>query len=342
MSALILFLLALSVWLLSFSATWLVLRLLTKQQVMDIPNERSNHKRPTPRGGGVAVLLAIVGGVVALFVLQSEMPDSFIPVCAVTFGIAAFLFMDDLRGLSIKWRFLAQITAVIVGLMLFPAEGYVFQGMLPSWADKILTGILWVGFINLYNFMDGIDGITSMETIAIAIGIAFIAVISPHFDAEYATISMVFVAAILGFLLWNWHPARIFLGDVGSVGLGYIIGWLLLQLAISGHWVAALVLPGYYLADGGITLLKRILNKEKFWQAHSKHYYQQAVRGGRSPQAVVASITLVNILLIAGAVTSLYWTGVVESIVLLASNVGAVLLLLWYLSKPSTLNKELK
>jgi UDP-N-acetylmuramyl pentapeptide phosphotransferase/UDP-N-acetylglucosamine-1-phosphate transferase len=114
----------------------------------------------------------------------------------------------------------------------------------------------------------------------------------------------VLAAAAIGFLAWNWHPARIFLGDSGSVPLGYLLGWLLLRLAGEGLWAPALILPAYYWADATLTLLKRAARGEKIWQAHRQHFYQQAVQGGASHAQVAMMIVTANLCLIIAALWS--------------------------------------
>ena len=141
--------------------------------------------------------------------------------------------------------------------------------------------------------MDGIDGITSTQTIAICVGFILIG---------FVQIPLIIIFALLGFLIHNWHPAKIFMGDVGSVPLGYIIGVMLIILAKSGFLISAIILPLYYLADSTITITKRLLARKKIWEAHSEHYYQQAVRAGKSHSSVVKMISFANILLIICAV----------------------------------------
>jgi len=118
-------------------------------------------------------------------------------------------------------------------------------------------------------------------------------------------LGLTLAAAALGFLVWNWPPAKIFLGDVGSVPLGFLLGWLLLKLAAGGDWAAALILPLYYLADATITLARRAIRGERVWRAHRQHYYQRAVQGGRSHARVSAGIGATNLMLVALAVLSL-------------------------------------
>jgi UDP-N-acetylmuramyl pentapeptide phosphotransferase/UDP-N-acetylglucosamine-1-phosphate transferase len=268
----------------SWLAVSLVLRWLTEKEILDRPNERSSHSLPTPRGGGLAVTPLVLFAW-AFFPLPGQW--------VVMAGAAALLLLswrDDRASLPAGTRLALQAIAVAAGTVGLPP---LFHGALPLWADQVLAGFLWLWFVNLFNFMDGIDGITGVETIGIAAGLLALG-FAPAQNA-------VLIGASLGFLAWNWHPARIFLGDSGSVPLGYLLGWLLLSLAGSGQWAAALILPAYYLADATITLLKRASRGEKIWQAHRQHYYQQAVQGGASHAAVARLILGANLLLIGAA-----------------------------------------
>ncbi len=175
-----------------------------------------------------------------------------------------------------------------------------FQGWLPPWLDLLAAGFTWLWFINLFNFMDGIDGIAGTESVSIGVGIAFLAVL--HLAANglgVGLLGITIAASALGFLWWNWQPARLFMGDVGSVPLGYLLGWLLLTLAAAGLWAPALILPLYYLADASWTLTRRLLRGAKVWQAHREHFYQRAVQTGRSHASVVRRVFLADIVLVA-------------------------------------------
>jgi UDP-N-acetylmuramyl pentapeptide phosphotransferase/UDP-N-acetylglucosamine-1-phosphate transferase len=165
----------------------------------------------------------------------------------------------------------------------------------------VVTALGWLWFVNLYNFMDGIDGITGIETASLGVGIALVAALS-GVPSALAPLGLACAAAGLGFLVWNWHPARIFLGDSGSVPLGLLLGGLLVQLAVAGQLAAALILPAYYLADATITLGKRAARGEKVWQAHRQHFYQRAVQGGKRHDQVVKAIAAGNLLLVGCAV----------------------------------------
>ncbi len=286
----------------SYMGTGAVLHALRELQIMDLPNPRSNHLLPTPRGGGIAVTSTVLIGLM-IAALDSALMPALFPVIVSLVLLGLVSWRDDLRPLSGKWRLLAQIACVTFSLRLLFHDQLLFHGILPPLADKFLAGLLWVWFINLYNFMDGIDGITGSQTLVVCTGIIVVAAGAslPFPTAIYAAI---IGAAAIGFLCWNWHPARLFLGDVGSIPLGYAVGWLLLSLAYRGYWPAALILPAYYLADSGITLARRIRRRERIWEAHSQHFYQRAARAGKSHSQVVLSITLANILLLLLALAS--------------------------------------
>jgi len=282
----------------SFAGTRLALAVLAKRAVLDHPNERSSHSRPTPSGGGIAMIAVILACWAVIGGAEARPPAGVWPLLAAGGFLAAVSFIDDLRGLAPTVRLAAQAAAAAFVLVQTPLPGPVFGGLLPPLADKIVAGILWVWFINLFNFMDGIDGIAGVETAAIGIGIALVAVLIGD-DGSAALFGLTAAGAAAGFLCWNWQPAKIFMGDVGSVPIGFLLGWLLLGLASQGQWAAALILPLYFLGDATITLIRRGLGGEKVWTPHRKHFYQQAVRRGESHAAVAGAVAQANVFLIA-------------------------------------------
>jgi UDP-N-acetylmuramyl pentapeptide phosphotransferase/UDP-N-acetylglucosamine-1-phosphate transferase len=250
-----------------------------------------------------------------------------IPLAAI--ALAAISWIDDLRTLGAMPRLGVQIITAITGVLMLP--GPVFQGFLPLWLDTAVAVVGWIWFVNLFNFMDGIDGISGVEAIGIGGGIALIGFLALDSQTGLPWHGMVVAAAATGFLVWNWHPAKIFLGDIGSIPLGYLLGWLLLSLAASGYLQAAIILPLYYLVDATLTLLRRLQRGEKVWQAHREHYYQKAVQNGRSHAQVSAAVALTNIGLVALAVLTtmanpgspLPWIAVLAALLLV------ILLLVW-------------
>lgn len=286
----------------TIAGTGLVLYFLRRHAILDHPNARSSHAVPVPRGGGIAVVAVLIAAWIAL--TAPEFSPEFRIILAGAIGLAAVSWVDDLRSLPAGVRLLAQAAAVLPASIWL--TGPVFQGWLPGPLDTAATVLLWLWFVNLFNFMDGIDGISGIEAGFVGGGAALIAWLAPEagLDPVYG---LTLAAAALGFLAWNWPPARIFLGDVGSVPLGFLLGWLLLKLAESGLWAPAVILPLYYLADATITLLRRARRGERVWQAHREHFYQKAVQQGRSHATVSTGIGLANLLLAGLAVFAIHW-----------------------------------
>jgi len=287
--------LALATGLASFALSAVAVRILTARAILDQPNARSSHRRPTPRGGGLAVMAALLPAFTIVAWAEGDL-GRLAPVLVGAVLITMVSFLDDLRGLGAGVRLAAQAGAVLLGLLALP-EGAVGQGLLPPWLDRALTVVGWLWFVNLFNFMDGIDGITAVETIAIGAGLALVAALVGQPDGLLAP-ALATAAAAAGFLPWNWHRAKVFLGDVGSVPLGYLLGFLLLSLAARGFWAAALVLPLYYLVDATWTLLARFLRGEKVWEAHREHWYQRAAAASRHDR-VSLRIAAANLALVA-------------------------------------------
>jgi UDP-N-acetylmuramyl pentapeptide phosphotransferase/UDP-N-acetylglucosamine-1-phosphate transferase len=299
------------IWLLSMSAavavasmlaTGMLAAFLRRRAILDHPNERSSHRTPTPRGGGLAVvpitLVAWIAGA------GPAIPTGLIVILAGAWALAVLSWVDDLRSLPAALRLAVQAVVVAISVHWVSAQGPVFQGLLPAWLDTVAATVLWLWFLNLFNFMDGIDGIAGVETVAIGGGLAAFALFAGE-GPSTAWFGATLAAAAGGFLVWNWHPARIFLGDVGSVPVGYLLGFLLLSLATQGYWAPALILPGYYLADATITLIRRTLRGERIWQAHAQHFYQRAVQDGLSHAQVSLAILAADLVLIGLAMTAL-------------------------------------
>ncbi|MGF6900984.1 MraY family glycosyltransferase [Paraburkholderia sp. GAS348] len=233
----------------------------------DIPNDRSLHVRPTPRVGGWGIAPVAVAGTLLLA------PGLWYAALGTAF-LATISQIDDRRGLPARVRFAAHLTAVVGLVVLFPADA-------PWWILAVLA-FLMIWLVNLYNFMDGADGLAGGMALFGFAGYAVGALLSPRPLPELAWSAAVICGAALGFLLFNFHPARIFLGDAGSISLGFLAGAL-------GYWGwCADVWPVWFpilvfapfIGDASITLARRLLRGEKFWQPHREHYYQRMVRSG--------------------------------------------------------------
>jgi UDP-N-acetylmuramyl pentapeptide phosphotransferase/UDP-N-acetylglucosamine-1-phosphate transferase len=256
----------------SLALTGLLRPWLIRRGRLDLPDARRSHDRPTPRGGGLAVL----GGIGAAAGAAAMAGISLLPLPAL-FGLALIALvsaLDDFRGAGAWLRLAAQVAAIAIALSSLSPQDDIFLGLLPAWADRLLAAVAWLWFVNLYNFMDGIDALATSECIAVAIGIAVIAAVLAIQPAFLPAVAMAGAAA--GFLPWNWPRARIFLGDVGSVPMGFLLGYLLIVLASEGALLAALALPSVFLLDATATLLRRMRRGEAFWRPHREHAYQKA------------------------------------------------------------------
>ena len=171
--------------------------------------------------------------------------------------------------------------------------------------------------------MDGIDGISGVETAGIGIGVAALAAAASTSHSN-GLFGLTVAASAIGFLHWNWHPAKVFLGDVGSVPLGFVLGWLLLRLTGEGLWAAAIILPLYYFLDATITLLHRTVKREKIWEAHRGHFYQRAVQRGLSHGTVSSAVALNNVVLIGLALYSVRnpWAALIAALIITVFFLG--------------------
>jgi UDP-N-acetylmuramyl pentapeptide phosphotransferase/UDP-N-acetylglucosamine-1-phosphate transferase len=291
--------------LLSALLTYLFIRWSEHQEIVAEENHRSMHKGRVPVGGGLPLLAA------ALSIASLLWPLDRIPY-AVAMALAllvAVSWADDRKALNASIRLAAHLIASVAAVLSLPSDAYVFQGVLPFALDRLVAAIAVAWFINLYNFMDGIDGIAGSETAAISAGYAAIVYVAGTGTEPLYGLALAIFGAAIGFLVWNWSPARIFMGDVGSVPLGFLMAVMMLDLAIHYSFVAALILPLYFAADATITLLKRILAGDKPWEAHRSHFYQRAAMKAGSHARVVHYIVVCNGLLMILAVLALTGPG---------------------------------
>lgn len=270
------------------------------------PNARSSHAEPTPQGGGIAVIAAtilIVMGTVVLTPGLINDPRQLAIMLIAVAGLAVVGVTDDVRPIEALPRLVLQAIAIGVVIAALPAELRVLP-LMPWWIERLLllVGGLW--FVNLVNFMDGIDWMTVAEVVPITATLAAFGLAGalPH---DAMIVSLALCGTMIGFAPFNRPVARLFLGDVGSLPIGLLLCWLLIQLAGNGHLAAALLLPLYYLIDTTVTLLRRLAKSEPIMEAHRSHFYQRALDQGFSVYQVVASVFLVNLVLSGLAAASL-------------------------------------
>lgn len=299
MRALVTFLLAAP---LSAALTRLYLALSTGRAVVAQENERTMHKGVVPVGGGWPVLaVALLMSLILWPITRTH--ANLLPWIAI---LALVSWADDMSGISPAVRFPVHVIAALAAVFALPDTALVFGGHLPLVADRLITALGLVWFVNLTNFMDGIDGISGVETMSVAIGYVLVRSFLPEASIDpFVGLMSAVAGAAAGFLVWNRHPARIFLGDVGAVPLGFIMGMAMIDLARGGHAAAALILPLYYIADATITLVRRLVRGEVPWHAHREHFYQRAALAAGSHTPVVARIAICNAVLIAAALLAI-------------------------------------
>jgi UDP-N-acetylmuramyl pentapeptide phosphotransferase/UDP-N-acetylglucosamine-1-phosphate transferase len=282
------------------------LRPLLMRYALARPNARSSHTEPTPQGGGIAVLAAtLLVTWLGVALISTLMPIGLTRL--TTLSIAAVLLalvgvIDDIRPLGAVPRLLMHILAVGLVIATLPADFRVMPE-LPTAVERALLLLGGVYFVNVVNFMDGLDLMTVAEVVPVTAGVILLG----FNGAEWLPAMLVAAAllgAMLGFAPFNRPVARLFLGDVGSLPIGLLLGWLMLMLAGQGYLAAAILLPLYYLADATITLARRILRREKVWEAHRSHFYQLATARGFTVAEVIGRVLLVNAALVALALIS--------------------------------------
>jgi UDP-N-acetylmuramyl pentapeptide phosphotransferase/UDP-N-acetylglucosamine-1-phosphate transferase len=299
------------------------------------PNARSSHSVPTPQGAGIAIIAAtlVVAGIAASlmgFRIQATL-------FAATVFIALVGLADDIRPIPVLPRLLLQVAAVGAVIFMTPAEPRIAP-MLPLAVERglLLLASLW--FVNLVNFMDGLDLMTVAETVPITVALVLLGWIG-DLPAAPTIIAAALGGAMLGFAPFNRPVAKIFLGDVGSLPVGLLLVFSLLQLAWQHQLVAALLLPLYYLADATLTLLLRVTRREPFWAAHRSHFYQRATDNGFTVSRVVGEVLALNVALAALAIASTGVNSIAWRAVLLVVGSVLVALLLYRFSRKGPLTQ---
>jgi len=283
---------------LSFFLTWVLRRYALKRSLLDIPNARSSHSAPTPRGGGVAIVITFLLAVGLLAVAQLVSWTSLAALLGSGAFVALVGFLDDHGHIAARWRLLTHFFAAIwVLAWLGGAPPLIVFGTTfdLSWTGVGLASVYLVWLLNLYNFMDGIDGIASVEAISVCLGGYLLYMLTGQF--ALATLPLVLGVSVAGFLCWNFPPARIFMGDAGSGFLGIALGTLSLQAG----WVAPelfwswLILLGVFVCDATFTLIRRLMRGDKVYEAHRSHAYQYASRQFGRHLPVTVAVGAINL-----------------------------------------------
>lgn len=313
--------------LISAIITW-TSRPLLQRYALARPNARSSHRIPTPQGAGIAVIAAtlVVASAWAVWASVAIPPALVI----ATIVIALVGFADDVVSLPVLVRLVLQAACVGAVVFIAPETARIVPA-LPLALERGFILLAGVWFVNLVNFMDGLDLMTVAEVVPITAALLLLGWLG-DLSWPAVLIATALFGAMLGFAPFNKPVAKVFLGDVGSLPIGLLLGWCLLELAWHGQPVAALLLPAYYLADSTITLFRRIARREQFWSAHRSHFYQRATDNGFTVRRVIGEVFTLNVtlgMLALGAISA--GSVAVTSLALLAGAI-AIGFVLWRFS----------
>ncbi len=255
-----------------------------KARLLDHPNERSLHDAPKPRIGGIGICVAVLLALITMPVIGYDIPATLAYVATGALIVLIISFLDDVNSLSVALRipfhFLAAGLLVVAGLSVQYARVGTVDIALPGIAGTIISMLFVVWMINLFNFMDGMDGFAGGMAL---IGFFVLGLlVADGGSPVIAATSLSVAGAALGFLLFNFPPARVFMGDVGASTLGFLAAGLTLwadRVQVVPLWISVLIFSPF-IVDATVTLFRRAMNREKVWRAHRKHYYQRLVRLG--------------------------------------------------------------
>ena len=269
---------------------------LLRRYALARPNARSSHAVPTPQGAGAAII-AVPIVILAFGYLTQDQGEWQLLLAAGLAVLALTGGIDDVWPLPVWLRLLVQVLSAYLVVIARPEVVQIFP-LLPSWLETagLVLGLVW--FINLTNFMDGIDGITVVQKSCVSLGVVLLLAIVASPAGNYVgPVAIGLLGALVGFIPFNKHVASAFMGDVGSLPIGALTGWMLIVVAADGHIAAALLLPMYYIADATVTLYRRWNRGEKLHEAHRSHFYQLAVQRGFLVPEVTNRILGLNVAL---------------------------------------------
>jgi Fuc2NAc and GlcNAc transferase len=296
-----------------------------RRGMFDVPNQRSSHANPVPRGGGIAIVTAFVIGLLLIFGGQGMDARLLVIVVPGASAVAAVGWLDDRHGASPRLRAAVHFVAAAWAVAWLGGLPELQVGLTHIVLGRVgavlaVVGVVW--FLNLFNFMDGIDGIAGSQAVLIALVAGLIAWLNA--DRSLAVAWLLLGGSAAGFVVWNWPPARIFMGDVGSGFLGYCLAVLALVGERSGSvpllaWTILVAVFGF---DATITLVRRLIRGERVYEAHRRHAYQRAVISGFTHRTVTIAAATITAALGAGALAAALQPAVLWPVLL-----GALLML---------------
>ena len=317
-----------------------LIKFLKTNKIVDIPNDRSNHEVVIPKGAGIVLIPILSISIIFYSYCGFINKVPWVSLSLLMLIVCFFSFYDDMKNLSSAKKLIFQIIIVFLGINFFDKQLSIF--LLKNFQIGeiyfnqniiriilfIFLSILWMWVMNLFNFMDGIDGITAVQVVFFSIGIIILSLMEV-IDRQFTYIGILLFSVFLGFLYWNVSPSKIFIGDSGSISIGFFVGSIIVSSFINEKgFISICLLIVYYLSDSSITLIRRAFEKKNIFLAHSEHFYQKKVRSGFSHNYVLKYTIFVNILLL---LFSILYTKLGILTVLLA--LLTVLIFLFWLSK---------
>ena len=326
------FFLALLVWTFCFLLTGVLRRYAVNRRIIDIPNERSSHDRPTPRGGGLSISLAVTSGAVVIGFIEDNMRQFALALAGGGIAISIIGWLDDHKDISPLIRLVIYSVAAVWAVYWLndiqwtaaATDGYAPRMI---WNILFVTGTVWL--VNLYNFMDGTDALAALETISVAAFGALFYYLSAH--QPLFMLGVILVCSSAGFLPWNWPPAKIFMGDVGSCLIGFVMAIAALYGELTGAVPLTVwgVLLAVFIGDASFTLLYRVFKGETWYKAHRSHAYQRLVQMGLSHKKLALLVFGLNILVLGPLAYVVFSRPHYRAAVFI--GVYTVLGILWYL-----------
>lgn len=288
----------LSVGVASFVLTALLRQYALAHSLMDIPNARSSHSIATPRGGGIAIVVVFLLGLCILYQQSMTSLSTFLGMAVAGIVVAAIGFMDDHGHIAARWRLAGHFCAaawMVYWLNAFVSVKLFWLTVHLGWGGAVIAAIYLVWMLNLYNFMDGIDGIASVEAMSACAGVCLLYALDDQLGLIW--VPLLLALAVAGFLIWNFPPAKIFMGDAGSGFLGIILGGIALaavSIDFKWFWVWNIML-GVFVVDATFTLMRRLVRGDKVYDAHRSHAYQYASRLHGEHLPVTLGVLLINV-----------------------------------------------
>ena len=293
-----------------FSALKKIIPFLKKNSLLDIPSSRSNHEQSMPKGGGIILIPTIIISISLYFFIENTINTKWIVFLLSIFFLFLVSLIDDIKSLPASLRLIVHSLCVIISVYCMKddiisfinnADIIVKLSISDSLLFYLLTALIifsWLWLINLFNFMDGIDGLTALQMIFLALTVNIVSLMN-FFDKDFQFLSLVIFSAFLAFFRLNKPSAKIFLGDSGSIPSGYIAGFILIEsLFKQGPFFSILIILMYFILDSTITLFIRSIKNNNIFTAHSDHFYQRMIRKGYSHHYVLRKILFLFIFLI--------------------------------------------